>query len=107
MRSDTYEEADKEKVKEVLCYLAPEQTGSVETNTEDHRTDLYSLGILFWTLLVGRGMMPFQGQALEILHSVAQKRAMPVHEVRRDIPQVLAEIIEKVSQFVPSRRTRN
>ncbi|KAF7324347.1 Histidine kinase [Mycena venus] len=29
--------------------------------TQDHRTDLYSLGILFWTLLVGRGQMPFEG----------------------------------------------
>ncbi|KAG6857622.1 hypothetical protein H0H87_010190 [Tephrocybe sp. NHM501043] len=88
-------EADKVKVKEALCYLAPEQTGSIETMTQDHRTDLYSLGILFWTLLVGRGQMPFEGQPLELLHAIVQKRPMPVHEVRRDVPQVLAMIIEK------------
>jgi serine/threonine protein kinase len=83
-----FDELEKVKVKEALCYLAPEQTGSIETMTQDHRTDLYSLGILFWTLLVGRGQMPFEGGPLELLHSIVQKRPMPVHEVRRDVPQV-------------------
>ena len=55
-----------------------------------------SLGILFWTLLVGKGQMPFEGTPMELLHAIAQKRPMPVHEFRRDIPQVLAMIIEKV-----------
>ncbi|KAF8973859.1 dual-domain HisK/Mak2 protein kinase [Flammula alnicola] len=99
-----YEEAEKLKIKEALCYLAPEQTGSIETMTQDHRTDLYSLGILFWTLLVGRGQMPFEGGALELLHSIVQKRPMPVHEVRRDVPQVLADIIDKLLAKNPDMR---
>ncbi|THU88468.1 hypothetical protein K435DRAFT_830560 [Dendrothele bispora CBS 962.96] len=99
-----FEEAEKLKVKEALCYLAPEQTGSIETMTQDHRTDLYSLGILFWTLLVGRGQMPFEGGALELLHSIVQKRPMPVHEVRRDIPQVLANIVDKLLSKHPDTR---
>ncbi|KAK0233760.1 dual-domain HisK/Mak2 protein kinase [Armillaria fumosa] len=82
-----FDESEKVKVKEALCYLAPEQTGSIETTTQDHRTDLYSLGIMFWTLLVGRGQMPFEGGPLELLHSIVQKRPMPVHDVRRDVPQ--------------------
>lgn len=94
--ADTLEELSKHKVKEALCYLAPEQTGSVDTSQEDHRTDLYSLGIMFWTLLVGQGQMPFEGSPMEILHAIAQKRPMPVHEFRRDIPHVVALIIEKV-----------
>ncbi|KAF9473185.1 hypothetical protein BDN70DRAFT_997771 [Pholiota conissans] len=99
-----YEEVEKLKIKEALCYLAPEQTGSIETMTQDHRTDLYSLGILFWTLLVGRGQMPFEGGALELLHSIVQKRPMPVHEVRRDVPQVLADIIDKLLAKNPDLR---
>jgi hypothetical protein len=68
----------------------------MESTTEDQRTDLYSLGVLFWTLLVGRGSLPFEGGPLELLHAIVQKRPMPVHEVRRDVPQVLASIIDKV-----------
>ncbi|KAJ3802608.1 hypothetical protein GGU11DRAFT_813370 [Lentinula aff. detonsa] len=100
----TYEEGEKLKVKEALCYLAPEQTGSIETMAQDQRTDLYSLGILFWTLLVGRGQMPFEGGALELLHSIVQKRPMPVHEVRRDVPQVLASIVDKLLAKHPDQR---
>ncbi|KAF8272384.1 histidine kinase [Lactarius quietus] len=95
IQADGLGEENRSKVKEALCYLSPEQTGSMETTSDDHRTDLYSLGIMFWTLLVGRGVLPFEGGPLEILHSIAQKRPMPVHEVRRDVPQVLAQIIEK------------
>ncbi|CAL1696704.1 unnamed protein product [Somion occarium] len=104
LRADAFEEAKKLKVKESLCYLAPEQTGSMDALAEDHRTDLYSLGIVFWTLLVGRGTMPFEGGPLELLHAIVQKRPMPVHEVRRDIPQVLALIIEKLLAKNPDAR---
>ncbi|RXW16010.1 hypothetical protein EST38_g9848 [Candolleomyces aberdarensis] len=100
----TNEEPEKLKVKEALCYLAPEQTGSIETMAQDHRTDLYSLGILFWTLLVGRGQMLFEGGPLELLHAIVQKRPMPVHEVRRDVPQVLANIIDKLLAKSPDNR---
>jgi hypothetical protein len=52
LRSEPGDLVDTRKVKEAICYLAPEQTGTADTSTEDHRTDLYALGILFWTLLV-------------------------------------------------------
>ncbi|KAJ2919335.1 hypothetical protein MD484_g1075, partial [Candolleomyces efflorescens] len=100
----TNDDSEKLKVKEALCYLAPEQTGSIETMAQDHRTDLYSLGILFWTLLVGRGQMLFEGGPLELLHAIVQKRPMPVHEVRRDVPQVLANIIDKLLAKSPDNR---
>jgi serine/threonine protein kinase len=100
IKTHALEETDRAKVKEALCYLAPEQTGSVENMAEDHRTDLYSLGIFFWTLLVGRGTSPFEGGPLQLLHAIVQKQPMPVHEIRRDVPQVLAAIVEKVTVFL-------
>lgn len=101
-----FDELEKMKIKEALCYLAPEQTGGIETMHQDHRTDLYSLGILFWTLLVGQGQLPFEGGPLELLHAIVQKRPMPVHEVRRDVPVVLASIVEKVSMYLPKSATQ-
>ncbi|TFK57700.1 histidine kinase [Heliocybe sulcata] len=102
--ADAFEEVEKHKVKEALCYLAPEQTGGMDTTIEDHRTDLYAVGIMFWTLLVGRGIMPFEGGPLELLHAIVQKRPMPVHEVRRDVPQVLALVIDKLLAKSPDLR---
>ncbi|KZV95615.1 STKc type histidine kinase [Exidia glandulosa HHB12029] len=92
--TDAMDEVEKQRVKEALCYLAPEQTGSVETIYEDHRTDLYSLGIVFWMLLVGH--IPFDGGPMELLHSIVQKRPLIVHEARRDVPLVVALIIDKL-----------
>lgn len=94
------------KVKEAMCYLAPEQTGTAETIAEDHRTDLYALGVLFWTLLVGHGRLPFEGSAMELLHSVVQKQPAYVHEVRRDVPEVLSKIVDKVSHRSPPLHSR-
>ena len=68
----------------------------MEVNAEDHRTDLYALGIVFWTLIVDRERMPFDGRPRELLQAIAHKRPLPLHEVRRGVAQVLAFIIEKV-----------
>ncbi|KAI9509850.1 hypothetical protein F5148DRAFT_1275037 [Russula earlei] len=97
IQADGLGEENKSKVKEALCYMSPEQTGSTETTSDDHRTDLYSLGVMFWTLLVGRGMLPFEGGPLEVLHSIAQKR--PYASAR-----VLAQIIEKLLSKNPDSR---
>ena len=83
-------------VKEAMYYLAPEQTGTAETVAEDHQTDLYALGVLFWTLLVGHGRLPFEGSAMELLHSVVQKQPVYIHEVRRDVPEVVSKVADKV-----------
>lgn len=101
IQADVLEEAGRFKVKEALCYLAPEQTGSWDVNTEDHRIDLYALGVFLWTLVVGRGILPFEGSPMEVMYHIVQKRPNPVHEVRRDIPQVLAAIIDKVRVYDP------
>ncbi|KAH7929368.1 dual-domain HisK/Mak2 protein kinase [Leucogyrophana mollusca] len=98
------DETEQTKVKEALCYLAPEQTGGIEIVKQDHRTDLYSLGMMLWTLLVGQGMLPFEGRPLELLHAIVQKRPMPVHEIRRDVPEVLGGIIDKLLAKNPDAR---
>ena len=86
-------ESSSVKAKESLCYLAPEQTGNFDHIT---RTDLYSLGVLFWTLVVGHGAMPLEGNTLEILHAVAHKKPLVVTETRKEIPKMLSLIIDKV-----------
>ena len=93
-------ESSSVKAKESLCYLAPEQTGNFDHITRtDHRTDLYSLGVLFWTLVVGHGAMPLEGNTLEILHAVAHKKPLVVTETRKEIPKMLSLIIDKVGLF--------
>lgn len=90
-----------EKVIEVLHYLAPEQTSSyASVFQEDHRTDLYSLGMLFWTCVVGRGRLPFISPDHDyspaiILAASGTTRPPLVSEVRNDVPTVISDIIDK------------
>lgn len=102
-----------EKVIEALHYLAPEQVSpSPSVVQEDHRADLYSLGMLFWTCVVGRGRLPFAVSGTnhgnvspaEVLAALGTKRPPPVDEVRSDAPTVIGDIIDKLLSKSPDSR---
>ena len=54
--------------------------------------------------LVGGTALPFEAGPSELLHSIVQNRPRPVHEIRRDIPQVISTIIEKLLTKQPEAR---
>lgn len=80
-----------------LIYVSPEQTGRT-SNVLDHRADLYSLGIMFFVILTDRP--PFEGSAMDIVHSILSKNVPPVHTIRDDIPPVISAIIDKLTRKV-------
>lgn len=80
-----------------LTYVSPEQTGRT-LNALDHRADLYSLGIIFFTLLADRP--PFEGTAMDVIHAILSKNVPLVHTIRKDIPPVISLIIDKLTRKV-------
>ena len=78
-----------------LSYMSPEQTGRMP-NHPDSRTDIYSLGVLFWTMLTHQPV--FGGDTLmEIIREVLGKQLPLVSTVRLDIPDVISRIIQKAT----------
>ena len=79
-----------------LQFIAPEQTG--RTNSEpDSRTDIYSLGVVFWTMLTHE--QPFTGDSpLEVVQSVLSRRIPLLSSRRLDIPECLSQVIAKMTQ---------
>ncbi|KAJ4024378.1 Chk1 protein kinase [Fusarium irregulare] len=76
-----------------LLYISPEQTGRMPAEP-DSRTDIYSLGVLFWTLLTQRPV--FDGDTpLDIVQGVLGRRIPNVSTVRLDIPDVVGRIIQR------------
>ncbi|KAK0634856.1 hypothetical protein B0T17DRAFT_611800 [Bombardia bombarda] len=76
-----------------LQYISPEQTGRMPAEP-DTRTDIYSLGVLFWTLLTQQPV--FQGETpLDIVQGVLGRRIPNVSAIRMDIPDVIGRIIQK------------
>ena len=83
-------------IKNKLQYVAPEQTNRMSAEP-DSRTDIYSLGILFWTMLTREPA--FDGTTpMDILQSVLGRRIVPVSTRRTDVPEIVSRIIQKMTQ---------
>lgn len=76
-----------------LLYISPEQTGRMPAEP-DTRTDIYSLGILLWTLLAQQPV--YAGETpMDIVQGVLGRRVPNVATVRIDVPDVVGRIIQK------------
>ncbi|KAI0536913.1 putative histidine kinase HHK1p [Xylaria digitata] len=88
--------------KNKLVYISPEQTGRMPAEP-DTRTDIYSLGVLFWMLLTQQPV--FTGATpLDIVQCVLNRRIPMVSNIRHDIPEAISRIIQKcTSKHIPDR----
>ncbi|KAG4439440.1 hypothetical protein IFR05_005087 [Cadophora sp. M221] len=78
-----------------LSFMSPEQTGRMPAEP-DSRTDIFSLGVVLWTILSKRPA--FEGETpMEVMQAVLGKRLPAVSEVRLDIPEVVGRIIQKAT----------
>lgn len=81
-------------------YMSPEQAASGDL---DGRSDLFSLGSVLYFIATGRE--PFRGtQPLAIMNQIAHQKPQPVRSVNSDIPQVLAQVIERLLEKKPADR---
>lgn len=82
------------------AYMSPEQASG---KTVDHRTDLFSLGVILYEM--STGTRPFSGDStLSILSKVVKEAPVGVGELRSGVPQRLAAIVERCLAKEPSRR---
>ena len=77
-----------------LAYMAPEQTGRVNRSI-DSRSDLYSLGVIFYQMLTGS--LPFHGETpMDLVHGhVARKPPSPSESVLA-VPEAISRIVLKL-----------
>ncbi|MCX4243875.1 serine/threonine protein kinase [Paraliomyxa miuraensis] len=87
-----------------LHYMSPEQFEGLPTTAS---TDLYSLGIVLYEMLVGR--RPFLGNApLEIIRAHHSQEPPPFPEaIAREVPPALAQLVFQLLRKDPSTRPPN
>ena len=85
-----------------FSYMSPEQCGVIK-RTIDERSDLYSLGIIFYQLLTDQ--LPFNGNSISsIIHQHIAKTPESPRKRRKDIPEVLGKIMLKLIEKDPEKR---
>jgi len=81
-------------------YMSPEQVGNKKA---DHRTDIFSLGVLFYEMLTGR--LPFKGEYFAgIVYSIINEVPEMLDKYRTDISRGFQIIIDRALEKDPETR---
>jgi serine/threonine protein kinase len=86
-----------------LPYMSPEQ---VEGTALDHRTDLFSLGVMFYEMLTGA--RPFKGASPpQLISSILRDAPAGVMDVRLDVSESLSRLITRCLEKPPTDRIQS
>jgi eukaryotic-like serine/threonine-protein kinase len=88
------------EVAEIADCVAPER--AINSHKADRRADIYSLGCVFYYLLIGRA--PFDGSISERLYKHQTADPNAISDVRQDVPQSLVHICNRMMQKNPKDR---
>src|SRR3569833_270311 len=81
-------------------FMSPEQIAGKKV---DGRSDLYSLGVTLYQMLTG--VLPFRGDSMaELMYKIANQEAPDLRELRKDLPERLAQVVASVLAKKPDLR---
>ncbi len=83
-----------------VAYMSPEQARGRKV---DHRTDLWSLGVVLYEMLAGD--LPFRGDHPQVvIYSIINETPEPITSLQPDVPQEMEELLNKLLAKNPIAR---
>jgi non-specific serine/threonine protein kinase len=102
-QATTREGTEPGRVMGTAPYMSPEQ---VQGKPVDHRSDVFSLGIMLYEMVMGD--RPFQGDtAAELASSILRDTPASVTERKADLPRDLGRLIKHCLEKEPTRRLQS
>ena len=86
-----------------VAYMSPEQAQAEEV---DHRTDIWSLGVVLYEMVIGQ--RPFRGEYDQsVIYSIMNEEPQPLTGLRTGVPMELERIVKKALTKSPDERYQN
>ena len=81
-------------------YMSPEQVGG---HPVDHRSDVFSLGVLLYEMLSGRPAFAAENLGA-LLNAIMRSAPAPLTELRPEVPPAVEQVIARAMQKNPNER---
>jgi Tol biopolymer transport system component len=99
----TAEQTDDGIIVGTCSYMSPEQACARDV---DARSDIFSLGIVFYEMLTGR--RPFAGDSpSEVLSAIIKDVPAPVADLRPGVPRELSRLVRRCLAKEPAKRVQS